>query len=913
MRKKSAPIPTASSRPPILLVDPGNIFGVPLYESLKDESFVVLVGTTPPKSDEQLLYLPYKNRVPKIPNSFYHYIYFVWDGKKDMLSLLPEFIRKARADRVPFVFILPYRFLSQASLQKIIPQYKNLYVFILGDLFGTESKETQANLIDNFVHDAKTKGGVRVSGMGLPKVYPVTYADSILAIRHALAEKRAPGVTYYVFPQTPVTQLSVLRILQKVDPLIHIDFLPEKKKKHIESFTPGSGEYLEPETYPLKEKIREYYQTMIVHKQQHVVVGSDNKTWAVTSTFVPEKLSKTKNPYLTALGLYCFYAVIIFIFTPFLATIGFAYFGVRNLTWGKEALEKGDLNAANIAVGLAKQSFTNASFMSSFFMPEAALLGQSSRAYTLADTIESGKTLAETAGFILESSLAYKQVFSGTSQFPTRDFLTGTNALKNAITDYELLGSSNAIPPEYKDKLQKLAKPVQYISMVGSVLPQIFGVDSVRTYAILFQNNMELRPGGGFIGSYGILKLQKGKILEFSIHDVYDADGQLKGHIEPPFALRRYLPIVHLYLRDSNFDVDFAQGASLVANLLQAETGQKVNGIMGVDMSFVKNLIASTGSIYVPEYNETVTANNFFTLTEKHAEKNFFPGSSQKKDFLRSLFTALQAKLITHKNISFTGLLDATAQAIGEKHILFAFDDPGIQSIFTANDMSSSIINFDNNTDSDIADFVGVNEANLGVNKVNYFINRSISIHDTIDQEGIYSGDVTITYRNTSKKDTWPGGDYKNYIRIILAKGSVLTGVSIDDHDEKLVPAVTDPLTYEKKGFIPPSGFEIEHYDENGRSIYGFLVNIPAGEGRKVKASYILAQKFDLSKPLQRYSMHILKQPGTDTDPFAFSIDYPDSFHVINATAGFSNAVQTMSYIDYLRGDQTLAIDFAKK
>jgi len=48
---------------------------------------------------------------------------------------------------------------------------------------------------------------------------------------------------------------------------------------------------------------------------------------------------------------------------------------------------------------------------------------------------------------------------------------------------------------------------------------------------------MELRPGGGFIGSYAILSVDKGKITNFKIYDVYDADGQLKNHIEPPFAI----------------------------------------------------------------------------------------------------------------------------------------------------------------------------------------------------------------------------------------------------------------------------------------------------------------------------------------------------------------------------------------
>jgi len=36
---------------------------------------------------------------------------------------------------------------------------------------------------------------------------------------------------------------------------------------------------------------------------------------------------------------------------------------------------------------------------------------------------------------------------------------------------------------------------------VAKSLPVILGADKTRTYLIMFQNNMELRPTGGFIGS----------------------------------------------------------------------------------------------------------------------------------------------------------------------------------------------------------------------------------------------------------------------------------------------------------------------------------------------------------------------------------------------------------------------------
>src|SRR5690349_5207438 len=46
-----------------------------------------------------------------------------------------------------------------------------------------------------------------------------------------------------------------------------------------------------------------------------------------------------------------------------------------------------------------------------------------------------------------------------------------------------------------------------------------------KIFLILFQINMELRPGGGFIGSFGILKVRDGHITHFATHDTGNFDG----------------------------------------------------------------------------------------------------------------------------------------------------------------------------------------------------------------------------------------------------------------------------------------------------------------------------------------------------------------------------------------------------
>ena len=77
-----------------------------------------------------------------------------------------------------------------------------------------------------------------------------------------------------------------------------------------------------------------------------------------------------------------------------------------------------------------------------------------------------------------------------------------------------------------KTKLAVLKRSILSTKALLSTAPDIIGLGGRRKYAILFQNNMEIRATGGFIGSFGILNFENGKLYDLAIYDVYDADGQ---------------------------------------------------------------------------------------------------------------------------------------------------------------------------------------------------------------------------------------------------------------------------------------------------------------------------------------------------------------------------------------------------
>jgi len=159
------------------------------------------------------------------------------------------------------------------------------------------------------------------------------------------------------------------------------------------------------------------------------------------------------------------------------------------------------------------------------------------------------------------------------------------------------------------------------------------------------------------------------------------------------------------------------------------------------------------------------------------------------------------------------------------------------------NGWSSALVQDTSSSNSLVDDFIGINEANLGGNKVNYDIARSVSQTVTISSDKNINEALTVSFKNSAPQNSGDKGVYKNYLRFILP-------FQRDDnrHPNRWARAKNysghyRPNGYEKKGFVPPTGLEVQREDESGRTTYGFLVTISPQNLKTIKVSYTLAQK----------------------------------------------------------------------
>lgn len=400
------------------------------------------------------------------------------------------------------------------------------------------------------------------------------------------------------------------------------------------------------------------------------------------------------------------------------------------------------------------------------------------------------------------------------------------------------------------DGIAKIRKILKYSDIV-------FAKNTEKKYLLLFANNMELRPGGGFIGSFGIITIKNFTLADLKIYDVYDADGQLTAHIEPPLPIKKYLGMPHLFLRDSNFSPDFSENYSQAKFFLEKELNMTdLAGSVVITTSAIESFLDAYGDIYLPDFNETINKKNFYLKTQIHVESNFFPGSTQKKTYLSSLIKQL---LLNLDNASVKQLTLALKKSLDEKQIAIMVENPNIQQIIDSLYWSGRAIEpvCTSPVENCMVDYLFPFDMNVGPNKVNYFIKRSISQKTKIDINGSIKNVFSIQFHNESSLAEFPGGKYRNYFQIYLPPNTIIKQIT-------------------------NNGTLVEEYETKNERFMslGFYIEIEPQHQADIKISYDLPALLKKGKGI--YQLIVQKQIGSPNSDFAFELQLPNNIYIQN-------------------------------
>lgn len=389
---------------------------------------------------------------------------------------------------------------------------------------------------------------------------------------------------------------------------------------------------------------------------------------------------------------------------------------------------------------------------------------------------------------------------------------------------------------------------------ISKSLPTLLGMERAQTYLFLFQNNMELRPTGGFIGSFALVTFDRGKLADVEFFDVYTADGQLKGHVEPPEPIRDHLGEANWYLRDSNWDPDFRVSAERAEWFLDKELERSVDGVVGIDVEVVRDLLKVLGPVRIADLAQEVDYKSVYEKVQYEVENNFFPGSQKKTNVLTGLGKAILERIREKGSINHQEIAKVVYSNFQRRHIQIFVHDPTPERAFSELNFTGEVLSPVCAITNCTVVTVGLVEANVGVNKVNYFIDRSVTLNSFVN-DGKIENVLTVEYKNNAPQALGISGRYKNYVRLLI------NGTS----------------NFKEAGVVESGGTKSvtpDIVEVSGRREVGVLVDIPAGAKKSVRYSWSVPASLNFGANGQVKYL-IRKQAGTSEDALLVKIVPP--------------------------------------
>lgn len=389
-----------------------------------------------------------------------------------------------------------------------------------------------------------------------------------------------------------------------------------------------------------------------------------------------------------------------------------------------------------------------------------------------------------------------------------------------------------------------------------AVLPQLLGYPEPKTYLFLMLNNIELRPGGGFIGTYGVLKVADGEIAEFFTDDVYALDGPSEAymHETPPAPLQKYLRSPGWYLRDANWSPDYVVSALEAERFYHLEGGkEELDGVIGMTPTVISKLLALTGPITID--GSTFTSENVTDELEFQVEKAFAANgtpTAQRKDVVGKLGQELLHRLLGTQLSDLAQLAAVAQDAIDEKQLMTSFNDAGLQTFADARGWTGRF-----RTTS--GDQLSVVDANLASLKTDSAVNKTVA-YTLRPDGGSWIARAAITYKNTGHF-TWKTTRYRTYTRFYAPAGSVFIkgeGMMQDDklNDPGRHPGVIDVGT------------------ELGHAVYGGFISVEPGETRTLAVEYRVSDAVARLIRSGQYDLDVRKQLGTLANGLTLDLDF---------------------------------------
>jgi hypothetical protein len=418
--------------------------------------------------------------------------------------------------------------------------------------------------------------------------------------------------------------------------------------------------------------------------------------------------------------------------------------------------------------------------------------------------------------------------------------------------------SASSLPLDYSDTLSQ-AK--QQVSDLNSILDKLIGLedlylgffDGQKTYLLIFQNYDEARATGGFVGTYGVLRTDRGSITKLKIESIYELDGQIYEQISAPGPFQ---PEVKRWgIRDANWFVDFPTSAQKLLYFFE-KGGETADGIISATPKTFENILSLTGPIDMPEYGVTLTPDNFQQIVQYKTSVDYDKILNQPKKLLADFAPILLDRLTSLKKDQWFSLFQIFEDNLRQRQILLYSKDQNTQTQIENMGFDGKILSTD-------YDYLSINNSNLGGTKTDLSVNQQVSLKSKILSDGSIINTLAIDRKNSAEESN------KDYLRILVPLGSqFISATGLDDYlyfDSVARGMRQDPdLAKWDRGELHSNVYV---RTEGGKTEFAGWVITNSGRQRSIIITYMLPFKIDSA-----YSLLLQKQSGSKSYNFAGSL-----------------------------------------
>lgn len=405
------------------------------------------------------------------------------------------------------------------------------------------------------------------------------------------------------------------------------------------------------------------------------------------------------------------------------------------------------------------------------------------------------------------------------------------------------------------ERVIQARKDVGVASVASEVAPAMLGADGPRRYFLALQTPAESRGSGGFIGNFGEVSADRGRLRLERLGRTAElnAGGDPRTrHLEaPPDYLARYSRFEPARRWELiTMSPDFPSVAQAIMSSYPQSGGRPVDGVIAVDPIGLAALLKAVGPVQVPEWPVPITADNAaeVLLFDQYVRLT----GDARVDFLSRVTDAVWRRL-TSTTPGVVQLAQALSPVMAEKHIQMASREPGEEQALNRLGVSGAMAPVQ-------GDFLGVVTQNQSSNKIDWFLRRSIDYKARFDPgSGEVRSTVRITLRNQAPASGLPDYVIGNGVIPPLPKGSNKAYVSV------YTPLLLTASRVD--GRSNPFESEIER----DRHVYSAYVVVPAGASSTIQLE--LRGRVGQQGSEAAYRLDVHRQPFLAPDMVTTSLE----------------------------------------